>query len=120
MKMSDEMKMQVFTMLFGDSADSDPVGNDPIQDRGIQIVALQRGWVVVGRVSVEGDQITIAEAKIIRRWGTTKGLGQLISGPIADKTVLDDGGIIRAHVLGVVFTLDCDAKGWEDHLCKCN
>lgn len=77
-----------------------------------QIVVLQRGWVVVGDVSSDGeDRIKVENASVIRSWGTTKGLGQLVDGP-TPSTKLDKAGTVRAHVLAVVFTLDVDAEKW--------
>ncbi len=76
-----------------------------------QIVVLQRGWVVVGDVAQDGDQLVISNASVIRRWGTTKGLGQLVDGP-RPNTVLDAAGTVRAHALAVVLTIDVDAEKW--------
>jgi len=76
-----------------------------------QIVVLQRGWVVVGDVSRDGDEVTVENASVIRIWGTTKGLGELVNGPTAS-TKLDPAGTVRAHALAVVFTIDVDAEKW--------
>lgn len=81
----------------------------------VKLVVLQRGWNVVGRYHVDGEQVTITDAKVIRRWGTTKGLGELVDGP-TDETVLDPAGTVRAHVLGVVLTIDADGDAWKVHL----
>ena len=75
----------------------------------VRIVVLQRGWVVVGRWHRDGDDVTITDAQVIRRWGTSTGLGELVNGPTSS-TTLDPGGTIRTHVLGVVLTID--AAGW--------
>ena len=86
----------------------------PIPARGVlgaQIVVLQRGWVVAGMVVREGQDLVITGAKVIRRWGTSKGLGELAGGPLAG-TTLDDAGTVRAHVLGVVLMIDVDAEKW--------
>lgn len=37
-----------------------------------QIVVLNRGWVVVGNYSEDGDNCTLTDASVIRVWGTTK------------------------------------------------
>lgn len=76
-----------------------------------KIVVLQRGWVVVGDVAKDGSELVITDASVIRRWGTKKGLGELVSGPTAS-TVLDPAGTIRAHELAVVLTIDVDAEKW--------
>lgn len=75
----------------------------------IQIVVAQRGWVYAGRVSVEGDDVVIRDAKNIRVWGTTKGLGELRKGPLSS-TKYDDYGTVRLPALSVVSRID--AEGW--------
>ena len=77
-----------------------------------RIVVLHRGNIVVGRYSREGSEVIVRDAAVIRRWGTTCGLGELASeGPLAN-TVLDPCGIVRAHELAVVLTIDCEADKW--------
>ena len=76
-----------------------------------QIVVLQRGWVVVGDVVKVGDELVIENASVIRRWGTSKGLGELVSGPTKE-TVLDKAGTVTVHQLAVVLKLDVDAEQW--------
>lgn len=77
-----------------------------------QIVIAQRGWVFVGDVNRSGDDVTINGAQCIRRWGTTKGLGEIARGGPTKNTVLDDMGTVRLHALAVVATLDCEAAKW--------
>lgn len=81
----------------------------------VRIVVLQRGWVVVGRYTEDGDSIALEGASVIRRWGTTKGLGELASGPLPS-TVLDKAGSVQAPALGVVMTIRCEAGAWTKHL----
>lgn len=83
----------------------------------IQILVLQRGWVVVGETKKEGSEVVVSKSSVIRRWGTTKGLGEIaLGGPTAD-TVLDPAGTVRVHELAVVMTIDCDAEKWQGHVC---
>lgn len=83
----------------------------------VRIVVLQRGWIAVGKVSQSGDQITISSASVIRRWGATNGLGEIATGGPTKETTLDKCPDIRAHVLTVVFQLDCNAEKWAKHVC---
>ena len=77
-----------------------------------RIVVLHRGWVVVGDYREDGEYVTVKNASVIRRWGTTEGLGELaLKGPLED-TVLDKCGTVRVNKLAVVFTLDCDKSQW--------
>jgi len=77
----------------------------------VRIVILQRGWVMVGRWSRTGDMCTLDNASVIRRWGTTKGLGDLTTGP-KQATVLDPAGHVEFHILTTVATMDCEAGAW--------
>ena len=81
-------------------------------DGSKQIVIAQRGWVFVGDVSLDGDDVTINQAQCIRRWGTTKGLGEIAANGPTKSTVLDDMGTVRLHVLSVVASIDCEAGKW--------
>lgn len=77
-----------------------------------RIVVLQRGWVVVGRFSQEGEECRLDGAQCIRRWGTTQGLGELCGGPLRE-TKLDKMGPVKFHVLTVVFSMAVAADGWR-------
>ena len=66
----------------------------PVTDSEIKIVFLQRGNVLVGRLSREGDMCTLSDASVIRRWGTTKGIGEIARGGPTESTVLDPCGTV--------------------------
>lgn len=83
------------------------------QERRVkQIVIAQRGWVFIGNVERSGDDVTISDAKCIRRWGTTRGLGELAKAGPQRNTVLDDMGTVRLHALAVVASLDVEEAKW--------
>lgn len=77
-----------------------------------QIIIAQRGWVFVGDVSKAGEQVVIENAQCIRRWGTTKGLGEIAANGPTSSTKLDPFGTVRLHELAIVATLDCEAGKW--------
>lgn len=77
-----------------------------------RIVVLHRGHVVVGRYSRDGSEVVIRDASVIRRWGTTRGLGEIAANGPTPNTVLDPCGVVRAHELAVVLTIDCEASKW--------
>lgn len=77
----------------------------------LQIIVLQRGWVVIGHVTETTEEVTIADAQVIRYWGTSKGLGELVNGPTS-KTKLDPAGTVRAHPLGIVLRMDANESAW--------
>lgn len=77
---------------------------------GQQIVVLDRGWVFVGEVAIEGDNVAISEAQNVRYWGTTKGLGELAQNGPTDKTKLDPAGRVVAPRRAVIFMLQCQKE----------
>ena len=79
----------------------------------IQIAVLTHGFIYVGIITHADGYIEIKNAKNIRRWGTTKGLGQLaIQGP-QKETILDETGTVRAPLHSLIFILDCQEKAWQ-------
>ena len=84
----------------------------------IRILMLDRGHVLVGRVSLHPDLAfhwRVTSARTIRQWGTTRGLAQLVSGPTKD-TVLDDPANETIGFRAVLRILDASADGWEKYL----
>lgn len=80
---------------------------------GVKICVLHRGWVFVGRVSQTGSTLAIDDGAVIRKWGTTRGLGEIAAGgPTAD-TKLDPVPRVTVHELGVVAMIDCEASKWS-------
>jgi hypothetical protein len=65
----------------------------PIGD--LRIIVADRGWIFVGRCVTNSDgTVTITDAKNLRKWGTSKGLGELVNGPLRG-TVADAYGTVR-------------------------
>lgn len=80
---------------------------------GFAIVVADRGFVYVGHVEIDDNFTIITDAKNIRKWGTTKGLGQLaVEGP-QDETVLDLVGTVRVPSHAVISIIDTEAGKWE-------
>lgn len=82
----------------------------------IKILILQRGWVVVGRISREGSQVVFSGGYVIRRWGTTAGIGQLANEGPLESTVLDSLSRGTVHELAIVAEIDCEASKWQQHI----
>ena len=78
----------------------------------IKIVVLDRGFVYVGRAVLDSDFVTITHAKNIRYWGTTKGLGELVNGPLSG-TKLDSVGTIKAPLRALISLIDVEQKAWK-------
>lgn len=84
--------------------------------KDVRICVLHRGWVLVGEYSRNGDYITMTNNHVIRRWGTTRGLGQIAKeGPTKD-TTLDKEPECEFHVMQCIRTIKCEVTIWEKHL----
>jgi hypothetical protein len=77
----------------------------------VQVVVLDRGFVYVGRPERDDDMLVIRNAKNIRVWGTSKGLGELVNGPTS-KTRLDPAGTVRAPMRAVIALIDASESKW--------
>ena len=82
------------------------------EDWGKQIVILQRGWVAIGDLTKEGNYMELNNASIIRRWGTTNGLGQLASEGKTSDTKLEPTPKMKFHELTVISLIEVDASKW--------
>lgn len=64
-----------------------------------RIIVADRGWVFAGQCEDHEDgSVTISNARNIRVWGTTGGLGELVNGPL-EKTKHDPYGSVRCTPL---------------------
>ena len=74
------------------------VSTNPI-NKGRTIVIGNRGNIVVGDLTVNGDMGKLENASVIRNWGTTNGLGQLALEGATSSTVLDKCGEFEFNIL---------------------
>lgn len=86
----------------------------------IRILVLESGWVIVCRCPDPTGYpfwLPYTDMRVIRRWGTTKGLAELKEGPLAN-TILDDlvseGKCPVRAIINVFEGLNQDK--WENHL----
>jgi hypothetical protein len=89
------------------------LGGDVVEDSkpesrnfGCAIVVLDRGWVYVGNVTVNGGWLEIKDSKNIRRWGTKAGLGELLTGPTSE-TDADPSGDVICPLHAVISIMPC-------------
>lgn len=76
------------------------------------IVCADRGHQFVGQISMKDEHaITLVNASIIRRWGTTRGLGQLALEGRQPETVTDAFGVVHFPMTSVIFV--GEAPGWR-------
>lgn len=91
-------------------------GTEAPKNSSIKIVVLQRGWVMIGRWSQEGDMCALDDAYNIRIWGTTSGLGQLALEGKQSATKLDKVGHVDFHILTTVAVINCAEQVWNAEL----
>ena len=78
----------------------------------VQIVVLNRGWIVVGNVEEKDGKTYIRKPSIIRNWGTKKGLGELAMSGKLPNTILDECLDITVDTANVIFVMNCDQSKW--------
>ncbi len=80
---------------------------------GLQLAILDRGFVYVGDVQIDGEWCVISDAKNVRQWGTKEGLGELaLKGPLP-ATQLDETGTVRTPLTSLIALIACNQRNWR-------
>jgi hypothetical protein len=87
----------------------------PKPESKVQIVIAPRGWVFIGYTHETDKHLVIERANVIRVWGTTKGIGELINGPLKD-TKLDACGVTRIPLGAVLAQIDAEESKWQSKI----
>ena len=88
------------------------VREDSLTTGAMRIVICDRGWVFVGRYKEADGIAEITNSSVVRRWGTTAGLGELAhKGPLSN-TKLDKCPTVRVAVSNIVACIDCQEEKW--------
>jgi hypothetical protein len=90
--------------------------NPPVAS-SVQIVIAPRGWIFIGYTHEDKEErkLIIERCNVLRVWGTTKGLGELTSGPLSG-TKLDKCATTRIPIDAVIAQIDCEDLKWQTHL----
>ena len=86
---------------------------------GIKILVLDRGWVLVGRVSRHPELAfhwRVTDCRCIRLWGSERGLAQIAREGPTGQTKLDDPCDLSVPYRAVLQILDVEESKWESHL----
>lgn len=84
----------------------------------IVILLMDRGWVKVGYLSDAEERpfhYKLTNCRVIRRWGTTKGLAELKKGP-TDATVLEELHDSEVPWRAVLDIIEVEQDKWTRHL----
>lgn len=84
----------------------------------LQIAVLDRGFVYVGHCALDDTKLTITNARCVRRWGTTGGLGELATKGPQSATKLDAACTLTAPLTAVIHLIDCDSAAWAATLAQ--
>ncbi len=83
------------------------------QNLGLQIVAVDNGFVFVGQTVVNGEWVEMYESSNVRRYGTTKGLPQLAAeGPLRETQLDPIAGLLKFPLARLVFVMECNKDAW--------
>lgn len=92
----------------------DGVEYAPVEVFGdIKIVVMDKGFVYIGHVLIDGDDFEITNARCIIRWGTTEHLGQLVNGPL-ENTKLGDPCTLRIKK-DQCHTIEVNQDAWNNN-----
>ena len=78
-----------------------------------KIVVIERGWVVVGQLEKDEKWFILINGAVIRRWGTTMGLGELAQqGPLPE-TKLEPLPLTKFLESQVIMIINCAEDKWK-------
>ena len=106
MKTDTKLKLIEAIMADGDASGDASPRQTACEISGQHIVVLDRGFVYVGEVEINGEFVVITKAKNIRYWGTKNGLGELRNGPLKE-TKLDEIGEVIAPMRALIHLVPC-------------
>jgi hypothetical protein len=79
----------------------------------IKICVLEKSWILVGELEKDGNYYYLRKGSFIRRWGTTKGLGEIAKDGPTKNTILDKVGAVKFHENQLIFTISCEEEKWK-------
>jgi len=83
----------------------------------MRIWILNNHWCLLGTEIGQDDRtITIDNAFVIRRWGTTAGIGQLALEGVRSETILDKQPETTIYKNEITFSLKCDKIWSPEHI----
>jgi hypothetical protein len=105
--------------LFPAAAAHEEPYNRLAPDNLLVIAVLQRGHVAIGVYEQRGLIARLSKAAIIRRWGTTDGLGELAAKGPLENTKLDKCGEISFHIREAVMVMNTEVTdAWRNYVNK--
>lgn len=79
-----------------------------------KIVVVSHGFVLVGRVTLDGDFLIINDCRCVRFWGASRGLGELAAGGPTGSSKLDCQPSTKVHQNQVVMVINCNEEKWGE------
>lgn len=79
------------------------------------LCVLHRGWIMVGNVSEKSGKVTLKNASVVRKWGTTDGLPELANKGPQSNTKLDGKCEMEFPIGAVIAKLKCNSKAWKNY-----
>ncbi len=93
---------------------------DKCNAENVNIYVLNLGWVVVGieqeSHNIDNNLLNISNSFVVRRWGTSHGLGELATNGPLESTILDSIPQLKINTDSIIMILKCDASKWQERL----
>lgn len=72
-------------------------------------------WISKG-MKVEDGHVHLLNARIIRNWGTSRGLNELVNGPTKETVIDDPAPIVFLPDHAIIAVIPCRASSWDGKL----
>ena len=97
--------------LFG----TNDLSDGHLKDEGLCLVVADRGHVWVGRTKTDASRAYIEHGRIVRIWGTTRGLNELAaSGPLSGTKIdAEAPSEVRVERRAIIAIIPCAEGAWK-------
>lgn len=95
-------------MFSGGATQAEPRAYD------LAIVVVDRGFVYIGYVETRNEMCIIRECRNIRRWGTERGLAQLVNdGPTSESRIDPAMKSVHIPMRAVISIINVEKSAWK-------
>ena len=80
----------------------------------VSLFIATNGFIWVARaVTFDGQFYHLSNARAVRRWGTTKGLNELIDGPTKESVIDAPADVVTVVAAAAIAIIPCRPEKWK-------
>ena len=87
---------------------------DNMKEWGVTLVVATAGHVWIAKsITFDGTFYHLHNASIVRKWGSTRGLNQLVKGPTKDTVIDEQAPLVTVVREAMIALIPCSEGSWK-------